>query len=106
MDEKIIYDENEVVVTTMDENNVTTDIVSVEPEKLKIGAGEAAIMGLAGAGVIYLATLAYKGGKKLVTWTKDKFGKKQELTDVDEDFEEIGDEIQEELKEDLKKNKK
>lgn len=107
MDEKI-YEENEVVVTTINENNeVCTDIVSVDSEKSEIGAGEYAIIGLAVAGVIGLGTLAYKGGKKAITWAKGKFGKKH-LEDFEEDdeFEDIADEIQEELEEDLKKDKK
>lgn len=104
MDEKI-YEENEVV-TTMDEIEVTTDIVTVEPEKSEIGVGEYAIIGLAVAGAIGIGTLAYKGGKKAIAWVKGKLNKKQELTDADEDdFEDIADEIQEELKEDLKHDK-
>lgn len=106
MDEKI-YEENEVVVTTINENNeVCTDIVSVDSEKSEIGAGEYAIIGLAVAGVIGLGVAAYKGGKKAITWVKGKFAKKHDLEDFDDEFEDIADEIQEELEEDLKKDKK
>lgn len=106
MDEKI-YEENEVV-TTMDEIEVTTDIVTVDSEKSEIGAGEYAIIGLAVAGAIGLGVAAYKGGKKAITWVKGKFAKKRKLEDFEEDddeFEDIADEIQEELKEDLKHDK-
>lgn len=103
-----MYDENEVVVTTMDEIDVTTDIVTVDSEKSEIGAGEYAIIGLAVAGAIGLGVAAYKGGKKAITWVKGKFAKKRKLEDFEEDdeeFEDIADEIQEELEEDLNKKK-